>query len=139
MTAIVDTGPLAALAHKGDNHHERATRLMHRVLRGEYGTPVSLDLILLEGLTLLARRTRNRSIANLYASYFHGAHEKREPILQVRQSSDLVERAVELHLQHFERGLSTFDTALIAIAEITDGVIVTFDKSFEGIVPTVTH
>ncbi len=139
MTAILDTGPLAAFAHRRDKEHERAIQVMKSVLSGTYGTVISLDLVLLEGLTLLQNWTSDKRISELYASYFHGASGKRDPILKMRSSADLIEQAVEIHFQYHERKLSTVDAALIAITQITGGVLVTFDGGFEGIVPVVSE
>lgn len=135
---MFDTGPLAAYVHRRDKNHDRAKRLMRRVLKGEYGTPVSLDLVLLEGLTLLQRRTGDRRISQLYASYFHGAHDKRDPILRLRPSGDIIGRSIEIHFQYHERSLSTVDAALVAVTNITQGVLLTFDGGFEGIVPVLS-
>jgi predicted nucleic acid-binding protein len=139
MTAIIDTGPLAGLANSRDPQHFRSKRLLHQVFTGQYGTPVSLDLVLLEGLTLIQKRRPDIRISHLYASYFHGAQAKHEPPLKMRSSGDLIELATENHFRYFDRGLSTVDAALLALTQMTNGVLITFDKAFEGLVPIVSE
>lgn len=139
MTAILDTGPLAALVLGSDAHHERARGLLRRVVQGEWGTPLTSDLVLLEGLTLIQSRWRDQRAAQAYTSLFQGAKDTFVPTLRVRHAgTDLIERAIELHFRHYERRLSTVDCSLIAMAEDARGVVITFDERFKGIVPVVS-
>lgn len=140
MTAIIDTGPLVALVLERDAYHERARGLLRRAFEGEWGTPLTSDLVLLEGLTLLQARWGDRRASQAFATLFHGAKDSFGPVLRVRHAgADLVERAIELHFRFYDRRLSTVDCALIAMAEDAQGVVVSFDQGLAGVVPVVSE
>lgn len=140
MPIVLDTSLLVAYANSDDFDHERAKTIMRRVLRGRHGTPVSLDYVLDEGLTVLQRRTGDRVDAKLFASYFVPMEaSSTDPILEyLRTPEDVIEAARGLFFERFERGLSFTDCVVACLADSLDGSVGAVEDDFEGIVPTVT-
>lgn len=141
MPIVLDTSLLVAFANREDPDHERASELMHRILKGEHGTPVSTDDVLDEGLTVLQARTGRREDALVFASYFVPVEQADgSPILEyLHTPSSIVEAARSLFFDRFERGLSFTDCVLAALAKDLAGQVASLEEDFEGIVPTVTH
>lgn len=137
MTVLLDTSVLVAFLHAGDPQHTAADRLMTRVLRGELGVPVSCDYVLDEGLTVLRRKVGRREVSQKFAAMFTGTEDRRAPLTVRFLARDHVLRALELHFEHFERGLSFTDCAVVALAEELGAPVASFDKGFDGIVPRV--
>lgn len=139
MTIIVDTSLLVASLVPRDAHHERAQAILHRIMRHEFGTPTSSDLVLSEGLTLIRARIGDRRISERYAGFFHGSTDRHvAPLRMQHASADIIERAVELHFRLYDQHLSVVDCVLIAMAEDNDAPVATFDARFNGIVPIVS-
>ncbi|HEX9817131.1 MAG TPA: PIN domain-containing protein [Candidatus Thermoplasmatota archaeon] len=139
MTVVVDTGILAAALNTQDPRHDTGRALLARILRGEYGTPVSSEHVLDEGLTLLRTRGGRRNLSSLYGDMFLGK-DARPPVLQMIMTSrdDLV-RAFDIHLQHYDRKLSMTDCILAVLAQDLRAVLASFDGGFDGIVPRIAQ
>lgn len=137
MTIVFDTGPLIAYVHKEDPYHERALALVARALRGEWGLPIILDHVVDEGITFLRKRASNRAITDAFLNLVLG--DKTAPIGELAATSlEDLRDAIRLHLKYFDRKLSLTDCAIALRAAQVRGVVATFDKRFEGIVPVVT-
>lgn len=135
---LIDTGPLVAAVHPQDKQHERALGLLAAVSAGRYGQPLSTDYILAEGLTLIQVRVGRRDIADRFAALFSGAKDHSVAALAVRSTgADILEEAIELHFQHYDRRLSVTDCSLVAHARRLQAVIGTFDGRFAGVAPVV--
>ncbi len=135
MTVLVDTGPLVAYLNKDDPLHGQARRRVERVLTGEWGLPLSTDFVLDEGLTLLRRRPGRVALSQAFADYFLGSTDRR-PAVQLRTTTPtLLREAVRIHFERYDRALSFTDATLVAHVQETRGVLASFDRGFDGLVP----
>lgn len=135
MTIVLDTSFLVAAVNPGDRHHADAGRLMAAILRREHGQAVSCDQVLGEGLTLLQRRRRNAQVSRAFADLLTGAR----PFARlVPVDEDVVRRAVALHFERYDRGLSFTDCVLATLARDLDAAIASYDDHFDGLVRRVT-
>lgn len=113
---------------------------MRRVLRGEHGTPVALDYVLDEGLTLLQRRTGEAADARLYASLMVPVEgTDADPVVEfLRVPEPVLREARNLFVERWERGLSFTDSVVAALARDLGGAVGALGDDLEGIVPCVT-
>lgn len=140
MPVLLDTGVLVAFLHSKDRHTERAAALMTGLLSGAHGEPLSVDWVLGEGLTLIRKRIRDRTIAEHYSSLFHGAKDHmRAPLRTLPTTPDVTEEALETYFREFGRGLSFTDCVLVVQARRLGASVATFDSGFDGVVPVVAH
>lgn len=137
---VLDTSLLIAYANREDPDHDRATRIMRRVLAGEHGTPVGPDYVLDEGLTVLQRRTGRIDDARTFASYFVPVEGiEGEPILEpLHVSEPIVDAGRELFFERFDRGLSFTDCVVASLARHLGGSVGAVEDGFDGLVATVT-
>lgn len=140
MPVVLDTSLLVAYVNEGDPDHERARQIMRGILQGKHGTPVSLDYVLDEGLTLLQRRTGRAADARLFASLMVPVEEvDGDPVLEfLRPPDPVLEAARDLFFERFERLLSFTDCVVAAFARDLDGAVGALEADFEGLVPVVT-
>ena len=137
MTIVLDTSVLVAFLHAGDPGHDHARAILRRVLAGEHGVPVTSDHVLDEGLTLLRRRPGREEVSRKFAAMFHG-HEKLPAFLRLHAlDREGTRRAVALHFQRYDRGLSFTDCALVVLAKELDAPVASFDAHFDGLVERV--
>lgn len=139
MTVIVDTGPLVARMNRDDRRHARARALMDRVQSGQHGIPILTDLVLDEGMTLLRKRPGLENLSRGLADLFWGRRQPPGPAAFETRFTDrqLYQMATDLHLSHYDQGLSFTDAALIVHARQLDATVATFDKGFRGLVPVI--
>lgn len=137
MTLVLDTSVLAAFLHAGDPHHAQARAIIRRVLAGKHGAPVTCDHVLDEGLTLLRRRPGREDISRRFAAMFFG-DPNLPGFLRIHPfDADTTRRALALHFERYERGLSFTDCALVVLARELDSPVASFDAHFDGIVERV--
>lgn len=140
MPIVLDTSLLVAYANEGDPDHDEARRIMRRVLRGEHGTPVSLDYVLDEGLTLLQRRTGRVADARVFASLLVPVEGvDGDPVVEfLRAPEPVLDDARSLFFERFDQGLSFTDSVVASLARDLDGTVGALEDDFEGVVPSVT-
>lgn len=139
MTVVLDTSVLVAFLHAGDPHHAAAQDILRRVLGGEHGVPIANEHVLDEGLTLLRRRPGREDVSRRYAAMFYGDADL-TPFLRLQTSdADATRRALALHLQRFERGLSFTDCTLAVLATDLGCPVASFDAHFDGIVDRMSR
>lgn len=63
MAILVDTGVFYANYNKNDGNHLVAKSIYENIVEGEYGTPILLDYIFDELVTLIQVRTKRNDIA----------------------------------------------------------------------------
>lgn len=138
MTVIVDTGPLVARMNRDAPRHDRARSLMDLVQSGRYGVPILTDLVLDEGMTLLGRRPGLKNVSQGLADRFWGRVGPGPAPFETRfTDKQAYQAATELHLSHYDQGLSFTDAALIVHARELDASVATFDRGFRGLVPVL--
>lgn len=133
MTILIDTNVLIAWMNPPDPLHGRATDLMTRILKGEWGEPVVPDHVVSEAFTFLRMRVGRLDVAQrLQRLLFEAA----DNLFQLRTTSleDLRE-AVDLHLKYHDRRLSIPDCVLIVHTSDARATLATLAKEFDGIVP----
>ncbi|MHB8586691.1 MAG: type II toxin-antitoxin system VapC family toxin [Thermoplasmatota archaeon] len=135
MTLVFDTSVLVALLHSKDPAHDRAKAIVRRGFEGAHGALLSPPDVLGEGLAFLRRRPARKEISTRYAALFTGD----EAFLQMGTTPpDRVERAVRLHFEFYERGLSFVDCVLVDLCREWDAPIASFDSHFDGIVQRIS-
>jgi predicted nucleic acid-binding protein len=134
---VLDTSLLVAYANRQDRDHERARALMSSILKGEHGTPIAPDYVLDEGLTVLQARAGRAEHARTFASYLVPIDEEEAVVELYQVDEPLVEEALELFFERFERGLSFTDAVVACLARRVEGSVVALEGDFEGIVATV--
>jgi predicted nucleic acid-binding protein len=139
VTIALDTSVLVAFLHSGDPSHKTAATIMRRVLAGKHGAPVTCDHVLDEGLTLLRRRPGREEVSRKFAALFYG-DPKLPGFVRVRSlDPEATRRAVSLHFERYERGLSFTDCALVVLAQDLGCPVASFDAHFDGIVARVSE
>lgn len=137
MTLVLDTSVLVAFLHSGDPQHKAAREIVRRVLAGEHGAPITCEHVLDEGLTLLRRRPGREDVSRKFAAMFYG-DGKLEGFLKLHAlDAQATKRAVALHFERYERGLSLTDAALAVLARELDCPVASLDAHFDGIVPRI--
>jgi predicted nucleic acid-binding protein len=137
MTVVADTSFLAAFVNPRDPLHDAAYGAMARIATGEFGMPITSEHVLAEGLALLQRRAGRAGTSRRYVALFLGA-EGQAPVVQLRRTSrEALGRAVDLHFQHFDLGLSLVDCVLLGMALEAKAPVATFDGGFKGLAPLV--
>ncbi|MFA5862524.1 MAG: PIN domain-containing protein [Candidatus Thermoplasmatota archaeon] len=135
---MMDTSVLVAALHAGDENHNVAQAIWKQTLSGKHGRAVSLDHVLDEGLTLLRRRPGREDVSRKLAAMFVGA-EDHPPLVALQPfDRDAILRALNLHFERYDRGLSFTDCALVVLAQDLGCPIASFDTHFDGIVRRVS-
>lgn len=121
-TLLLDTGILYAFADKNDEHYLDARAVLLRCLKGDFGTPVIIDYVILETLTLLQQRGIRAAIETL----LRFIHENRFTIYFVTEAS--FEEAVKLVIEKSKDSLSLTDCSQVVISrDLHVSTIATFD------------
>jgi predicted nucleic acid-binding protein len=117
LPVVVDTGPLLAAGLQRDEAHRLAASLL------EVGGRDVLvpDAVLVECDHLLRRRAGGTAARRLLEAIVDG-HWTRAPL-----SASVFARAVEIDAHYSDLGLGIADASVMALAESTRGVILTFD------------
>ncbi|MHB8587062.1 MAG: type II toxin-antitoxin system VapC family toxin [Thermoplasmatota archaeon] len=134
MPVFVDTGPLVAFLSADDSEHDRARSLMRRVLGGELGTALTSDWVIVESLTYLRRRPARVEVSRALLDLVHGP---RAPLRVRTSDASRMDEAIRIHFELYERGLSLVDCGLVALAREAKGVVGSFDRRFDGVIPRV--
>lgn len=138
MTVLLDTSVLLAYFHAGDARHAEARTLMHDILRGKHGTPLTSLDILDEGLTVLQRRGAGIKACRAFSSLvFPTQGPPRPPLRLVAADTDQTRRALDLFFQRYDRRLSMTDCLLAVLALDHGASIASFDRGFDGIVDRI--
>lgn len=136
MTVIVDTGPLLAYLSRTDPHHQRALHLMDAAWRGTYGAVLSPDHVFAEGLTFLGRKHGRRAMSDAFAALFDRTRDGAPRVQMVLTEEEHLMEAARRHFQHYDARLSIPDCIVIGLAERSNGVVATFDKTLSSMAPT---
>jgi predicted nucleic acid-binding protein len=138
MTVLLDTSVLLAFFHKGDPRHAAARSLLHRVLRGEHGTPLASLDVLDEGLTTLQRRRAGVEACRAFASLVFPDGAGRPAVRLVAADVDQTRRALALFFERYDRQLSMTDCILATLARDHGAAVASFDHGFDGIVERIS-
>lgn len=112
---------------------------MRRVLAGGHGAPVTSEHVLGEGLTLLRRRPGREGVSRKFAAMVYGDAKLPGFVRIQPQDGSAAKRAVDLHFQLYERGLSFTDCALVVLARDMGAPVASFDSGFDGLVERISQ
>ena len=123
LTILVDTGVLYALFDKSDGRNSDARAIMLRILKGGFGSPVLLDYVILETITLLNQRKIHAAIQPL----MQFLRENKFTMFFITEQ--VFSEAVEITIKSEADFLNLTDSSQIVVSK-TMGVraIVTFDS-----------
>lgn len=138
MTVLLDTSVLVAFLNPKDALQSTASSLMRQILAGEFGAPLSVDYVLAEGLTLLRRRPGDPDVSRRFSSLFLADQGTRAPIRLKSTSREELGRAVQMHFDRYERGLSVTDCVIATTAAGLGAAVASFDAGFDGVVPRIS-
>lgn len=133
MTIFLDTGVLVAAVNTGDRLHARSVAVLERVADGAWGSALTSDLVLVEGLTFLRSRVRHPKAETLFARLIVGGETERivQHVLKVHGSR--FQASLELFQRTFDRGLSFTDcSSLVLMRAFHIPRVATFDRGFRG-------
>ena len=137
MTVVLDTSVLAAALNEQDPRHRGARALLSRILKGEFGKPITSEHVLDEGLTLLRKRPGRKDASARFAAFMFGDETGRAPVHLTTTTREDLWRARDLHFQQYERKLSFTDCVLVELAREHGAVIASYDQGFDGLVARV--
>jgi predicted nucleic acid-binding protein len=104
---------------------------MLRCLEGDFGTPIIIDYVILETLTLL----QQRGITGIIQKLLQFIRENRFIIFFVREES--FDEAIELMLEKSEDSLSLSDCSQVVVSKnLPIGTIATFDGGLRNFFKT---
>jgi len=125
---VLDSSFLVAFHNKADVHHSAASRLMERILEGEWQDVLLLEYVVLEVVTVL----RLRVDAPTAVSVGELLLNSRE--IQFLPCSDIFLRALETFRAEGTAALSFVDAAIVSVArDRGPGFVATFDMDFDGL------
>lgn len=125
-TILIDTGVLYAFADKNDEHNLDAKATMLRVLTGGLGSPIVIDYVMLEVITLLNQRRLSTTIRPLVEFL----KENRFEMFFIPEQifSEALELTIKSEQQ--KRFLSLTDSSQIVASKILQvQTIATFDST----------
>ncbi len=122
---VLDSSFIVAYHNIRDVHHAAAAPVMDEIISGKWGTPLLLEYVFLEVVTVLLAR-RGLAVASNVASLLLQARE-----LDFVPCSELFLDTLEIFRGQVNTALSFTDAAIVALARREDvGVIATFDRDF---------
>ena len=128
---FVDTGDFAAFSIKKDPHHKKATTIVEKIVKGDYGPALTSNYIYTEALTLVLKRTKRCDVTlNTSAIFSRGTSKKWLKLIKI--TSELVETALEKFCIYCEEEMSFTDCTSLAVLEKYGlGRMATFDHHFK--------
>ncbi|MHB8586717.1 MAG: type II toxin-antitoxin system VapC family toxin [Thermoplasmatota archaeon] len=135
---FVDTGPLLAAVLQHDPDHVAAKAIFLRLGDGEWAGAYTSDYVLAEAWNFLRRKVKRKEpCESLYKLAFGSADARPAFASILRIHGGLFARALTRYREEFDRGLSLTDwTTVVAMEESAIDMLATFDRGFEGLVPT---
>jgi hypothetical protein len=137
MSVFVDSGVFIAFHNVRDANHGRALELMREMASGRLGSIYTSDYVFDEAVTVALIRTKRPEVAITLGKIILG--ELTKPFLTVlRVDEEAFKEAWKLFSRYAGKGLSFTDCTSIALMRIRNiESLVSFDKSFDGIVPRI--
>ena len=125
---LLDSSFIIAYKVEDDEHHEKASRLIDKIVTGEYGPPVITDYIFDESITVVFNKTHQLKIAIGLGNELMGALD----ILPINK--DIFEKAWNIFKEQENTKFSFTDCTILSfMKEMKINNIATFDKEFEKI------
>jgi predicted nucleic acid-binding protein len=125
---VLDSSFLIAFHNHNDVHHASATRVMRRVLGGEWGIALLPEYVFLEVTTVVAARLgvpEASAVGELLL-------ESRE--IEFVPCSEFFRASFDLFRRQRDGSMSFADAAIVAIARGREApYVATFDRDFRGI------
>lgn len=135
MTILLDTSVMYAHHDRHAPRHDVASAAMARILAGAFGQPITTDYLYDEAVTLIHSRTADVEAARRLGERIRGVGEFPDAIDLQFVGEAGFHRAVELHEQFDDQGLSFTDATIVAHVEIRGiDAVLTLDDDFDGIV-----
>jgi predicted nucleic acid-binding protein len=130
MAVFVDTGIFVAVRNRKDRNHGRATDLMRRGLKAEFGIINTSDYVIDEAVTTALARTRNHQIAVNTGKYILGS-PRIEVLTITREDFNLAWNKFQTFRDKF---LSFTDCTSLTLMQ-RHGIerIMSFDSGFDGL------
>jgi hypothetical protein len=129
---------LVAFVSPGDASHAKAVRILTEVGTGRWGTAFTSDYVLVESLTFLRARVRERRIEAVLLEVAQGPPEMRLIRDVIKVHGTRFPKALDLFRRTFDQGLSVTDCSSIVLAqELGIPRIATFDRGFRGFLDVV--
>jgi predicted nucleic acid-binding protein len=123
MVIILDSSFLIGFHNSTDNHHAAAANLMERILGGRYGTPVLLEYVFLEVVTVVSVRVDHKTALAAADSLLRARELRFVPC------SEFFSSTLEVFAQPESSRLSFVDCAILASARRNPpGWVATFDS-----------
>jgi len=127
MTIFIDSNVFVAYYNTRDEQHEKATKLIEKIMTFEYGLPVTSDYVFDETITATFVRTKNKPIAIKLGNQIASS------IKMLKINTTVFQDAWKI-FKTTKNTLSFTDCTNIAfLSIINDNKIATFDKEFENI------
>lgn len=138
MSVLLDTGVLFAYVYPASEEHEVAVSFIEGVCRRRFGTPVVSDLIMAELLTLVRARRIGAKGEEIVRSLFPLPESDLPGLVSFDVGGHAFQRVWDKFALHRDRRLSFVDASHLVLMEDHEiGMLATFDKGFDGLVPTV--
>jgi predicted nucleic acid-binding protein len=129
---VLDSSFLIAFHNRNDAHHASASRLMRRVLGGEWGIALLPEYVFLEITTVVAARLGVPE-ASAIGELLLGSQE-----IEFVPCSEFFRASFDMFRRQRGGSMSFADAAIVAIARGRDAShLATFDRDFRGI-PRIT-
>lgn len=130
---IIDTSFFISFLNNLDENHERSIKIMKDIIKGIYGSRITIDYVLDEAVTLTWVRFRDKNKVSKIYNLINGE----ESVFDVKTiSNDMLDQAWKIYLKYVDvrKPLSFTDCMLIAIAnKMQIKTIVSYDDEFDGI------
>ena len=125
---VLDSSFLVAYHNSGDVHHAAASRLMKRLLDGEWGGAILLEYVFLEVVTVLRLRVDSPTAVRVAETLLRAREVEFVPC------SDLFLESFETFRAETRTELSFADAAIVVAArQHPPGFVATFDTDFQGL------
>jgi len=127
---VLDSSFLVAHHNTRDIHHAAAARAMERLLAGEWGSPLLLEYVFLEVVTVLLAR-RGLDVASRVAMVLLQARE-----VEFVPCSDIFLDTLETFRAQRGNRLSFTDAAIVTLSRARNArFVATFDEDFRQMSP----
>jgi len=140
MSAFIDAGMFVAAYNTRDRSHKEATDLIRAAIGEQYGSLYTSDYIFDEAVTLMLARTKNPEFAFGVGELILGNPSRGIPSFAelLHVDEEVFSDAWTLFKRYASRGLSFTDCTTLALMKRAKiDVLLSFDRSFDGIVKRV--
>ncbi|MDE1821690.1 MAG: type II toxin-antitoxin system VapC family toxin [Euryarchaeota archaeon] len=138
MSVLLDTGVLYGALNHDDEAHERATALLDRVGRREFGAPLVLDHVVHELFTLIRSRRDPPALEEAAARLLPLPTPELRGLSIASLGTSLMRPAWGVFRKYRDQRLSFTDAALLAsMRELRIDRLATFDRRLASLAPSV--